>query len=224
MISQGNQTKTCYIVNFLNSRKSYFKDFSASLKTITELIKPYFVKLQSMVVIKIIHFVFFYQYSVSYFYSVYCISLYVTLFFTISFIYMSFFSFSSSTPFSCSFFFFFFYILLNFNFLLFDNSQLGLLRIISFKFHVHSFIVILIVIIIISIIFILFAIFINYCFYFLVYSFCKQLRYDLQPVDMLVTVSSTAPKLNQIAFLTMNPIVFATTNKVQVNFPEPLMP
>ena len=221
MISQGNQTKTCYIVNFLNSRKSYFKDFSASLKTITELIKPYFVKLQSMVVIKIIHFVFFYQYSVSYFYSVYFISLYVTLSFTISFIYMSFFSFSSSTPFSCLFFYF----LLNFNFLLLDNSQLSLLRIISFKFHVHSFIVILIVIIIISIIFILFAIFINYCFYFLVYSFCKQLRYDLQPAEMLLTISSTAPKLNPIAFpLLMNPIVCATTNSRQVKFPEPLMP
>ena len=34
MISYGNQIKTCYIVNYLHSRKPYFKDFSASMKMI----------------------------------------------------------------------------------------------------------------------------------------------------------------------------------------------
>ena len=47
------------IVNFLHSRKPYFKDFSENMKIITELTEPYFVKLQFMVVIKIIHFVLF---------------------------------------------------------------------------------------------------------------------------------------------------------------------
>ena len=37
--------ETCYIVNFLHSRKLYFKDFSASMKVITEMIELYFVKL-----------------------------------------------------------------------------------------------------------------------------------------------------------------------------------
>ena len=105
----GKSNKDLLYCEFSQFTKIIFQRFFSKLKTITELIKPYFVKLQSMGVIKIIHFVFFYQYSVSYFYSVYCISLYVTLFFTISFIYMSFFSFSSSRPFSCSFFFFFFF-------------------------------------------------------------------------------------------------------------------
>ena len=47
------------IVNFLHSRKPYFKDFSENMKIITELTEPYFVKLQFMVVIKIIHLVLF---------------------------------------------------------------------------------------------------------------------------------------------------------------------
>ena len=38
LMSKGNQIKTCYIVNL---RKPYFKDFSASMKIITELIKLY---------------------------------------------------------------------------------------------------------------------------------------------------------------------------------------
>ena len=45
----------------------------------------YLVKLQFMVVIKIVHFVFFYQYSISFICSVYCISLSIAIFF---FIYM----------------------------------------------------------------------------------------------------------------------------------------
>ena len=74
-------------------------------------------------------------------------------------------------------------------------------------FHVHSFIIILIVINIINIIFILFAIFISYCFYFLVYSFCKQLGYYVLPAETLLTILSTAPKLNRIALLTLNPLL-----------------
>ena len=39
----------------------HFKDFSASMAIITELIELYFVKLQVIVIVKIVHFVFFYQ-------------------------------------------------------------------------------------------------------------------------------------------------------------------
>ena len=52
----------------------------ASMKMITELIVFYFLKLQFMAVIKMIHFVFFYQYSISFIYSVYCISLSITIY------------------------------------------------------------------------------------------------------------------------------------------------
>ena len=112
-VDQWNQIKVYYIVNFLHSRKPYFNDFSASMKIITELIELYFVKLQFMVVIKIIHFVFFCQYSISFICTVYCISLSVTISLFI-FIYVSFFFFFLNT-----FFFFLFSFLLNFNFLLF---------------------------------------------------------------------------------------------------------
>ena len=76
-----------------------------------------------------------------------------------------------------------------------------------------------------------------YYFYFIHYfyqllflfsciQFCKQLGYCLQPPEMLLTISSAAPKLNRIAFLTMNPTLLLmrhilnnaceTTNKGQV--------
>ena len=70
-------------MNYLHSRKPYFKNFSASLKMITELIELYLVKLQFMVVIKIVNFVFFYQYSTSFICSVYCISLSIAISFFI---------------------------------------------------------------------------------------------------------------------------------------------
>ena len=54
-----SQIKTHYIVNLLHLRKPYFKYLSASMKIVAEMIEPYFVKLQFMVVIKnIIHIVF----------------------------------------------------------------------------------------------------------------------------------------------------------------------
>ena len=71
---------TCYIVNFLHSRKPYSNVFSACMKIITEIIKLYFVKLKFIVIIKIIHFVLFYPYSIPLLYSLYCISLSVSLF------------------------------------------------------------------------------------------------------------------------------------------------
>ena len=55
------------------------KYFSASMKMITELIELYFVKLQFIVVIKIIHIVLFYQYLISFIYTVYCITLSVSI-------------------------------------------------------------------------------------------------------------------------------------------------
>ena len=64
-------------------KKLYFKDFSASMEMITELIELYFVKLQFMVVIKVVNFIFFYQYSMSFIYSVYCISLSIAISFFI---------------------------------------------------------------------------------------------------------------------------------------------
>ena len=78
-------------------KKPYFKDFSASMEMITELIELYFVKLQFMVVIKVVNFIFFYQYSMSFIYSVYCISLSIAIsFFIYIYIYI------------CIFFLFFF--------------------------------------------------------------------------------------------------------------------
>ena len=68
---------------FSASKKPYFKDFSASMEMITELIELYFVKLQFMVVIKVVNFIFFYQYSMSFIYSVYCISLSIAISFFI---------------------------------------------------------------------------------------------------------------------------------------------
>ena len=80
-------------------KKPYFKDFSASMEMITELIELYFVKLQFMVVIKVVNFIFFYQYSMSFIYSVYCISLSIAIsFFIYIYIYI----------YICIFFLFFF--------------------------------------------------------------------------------------------------------------------
>ena len=141
-------------MNFLHSRKTYFKDFSSSMKIITEMTELYFVKLQFMVVIKIIHFVSFYQYSISLMYSVY----YISLSFIISlFIYCFF----------VNTFYQFFLVNFDIFYILFDSSQVGLLRSINFTcsctyYHYYHY----------YFCFILFIIFISY-FYFLVYSFCK---------------------------------------------------
>ena len=125
-------------MNFLHSGKPYFKDFSASMKMITEPFELYFVKLQFMVIIKIVHVVFFYQYSMSFIYSVYCTSLSITISFFI-YIYMSFFSFLSQHLFLffllCFFYlfiYFFIFCLISIFYCLFDNSKLSLFRSISF--------------------------------------------------------------------------------------------
>ena len=108
------------------------------MKMITELFELYFVKLQFMVIIKIVHVVFFYQYSMSFIYSVYCTSLSITISFFI-YIYMSFFSFLSQHLFLffllCFFYlfiYFFIFCLISTFYCLFDNSQLSLFRSISF--------------------------------------------------------------------------------------------
>ena len=58
-------------------RKPYLKVFSASMKIIIEIIKLYFVKLQFMVVTKIIHFMFFYHIQYLFLFHLYVISLYI---------------------------------------------------------------------------------------------------------------------------------------------------
>ena len=89
--------KDLFYCEFSASKKPYFKDFSASMEMVTELIELYFVKLQFMVVIKVVNFIFFYQYSMSFIYSVYCISLSIAIsFFIYIYIYI------------CIFFLFFF--------------------------------------------------------------------------------------------------------------------
>ena len=82
------KTKKCYTEDVFStsSPRRMFAGL-ASMKMITELIVFYFLKLQFMVVIKMINFVFFYQYSISFIYSVYCISLSITI---CSFIYIIF--------------------------------------------------------------------------------------------------------------------------------------
>ena len=166
----------------MHSRKSYFKDFSASMKMITELIELYLVKLQFIVVIKIVHFVFFYQYSISFIYSVYCISLSITVSFLFMYIYIYifFFLFFLNTFFSfyLSIFFPFFAIFQYFIDCLiihcwaYQGAYLLYLSYISCIYIVLLFVIFTVIIIIIIIINnILFAILISYCFYFLVYSF-----------------------------------------------------
>ena len=91
--------KDLFYCEFSASKKPYFKDFSASMEMVTELIELYFVKLQFMVVIKVVNFIFFYQYSMSFIYSVYCISLSIAIsFFIYIYIYI----------YICIFFLFFF--------------------------------------------------------------------------------------------------------------------
>ena len=95
--------KDLFYCEFSASKKPYFKDFSASMEMVTELIELYFVKLQFMVVIKVVNFIFFYQYSMSFIYSVYCISLSIAISFFIYiyiYIYVYFFYSSFSTTFS----------------------------------------------------------------------------------------------------------------------------
>ena len=148
-----------------------------------EVIELYFVKLQFMVVIKIIHFVSFQQ-----------ISIFLSILYTISLhlpLYLLSFIFFFSTTFSS------FVFLLNFNIFYILFSLLGLLRSIYFTcfmyiayYYFHTYYHYYLY----YFYFILFIIFISYCFYFLAYSFCKQLEYYLQPAEMLLTVSSTAPK------------------------------
>ena len=77
-----NDTLRKYNKNLLYSglcafKKTMFQRFSASMKMITQLIRLYLLKLQLMVVNKIVHFLFFYQYSNVC--SVCCISLSITI-------------------------------------------------------------------------------------------------------------------------------------------------
>ena len=132
-------------MNFLHSRKLYFKVFSASMKIITEMIEFYFVKLQFMVVI-LKWFILYpftnIQYLLSTLHTLYLfidkedimtdLSLYL---FSTYFFYIS----SLSTPFSSLFLL----LLLKFNvfYILLDSSQLGLLS--SIFFTSFMFIVLL---------------------------------------------------------------------------------
>ena len=143
-------------MNFVHSRKPYFKDFSESMKIIIEMTGLYFVKLEFIVVIN-----FFDSVTIS------------------LFIYIHFFFFLNTTPFFHLLLLLL--LLLNFNFLLFVWYFVVSLikKHIFYVFHVHNFIIIFRVIIIITnIIFVLLIIFISYCF-FLVYSSCKWLGYYL---------------------------------------------
>ena len=187
------------------------------MKMITELFELYFVKLQFMVIIKIVHVVFFYQYSMSFIYSVYCTSLSITISFFI-YIYMSFFSFLSQHLFLffllCFFYlfiYFFIFCLISTFYCLFDNSQLSLFRSISFMSITRFMFIVLLLLssqlLLLSMVFLFYSLVYQLLFFLLVYSFCKQLGYYLQPAEMLLTISPTTPKLNQIAFLTMNPLL-----------------
>ena len=167
----------------MHSRKSYFKDFSASMKMITELIELYLVKLQFMVVIKIVHFVFFYQYSISFIYFILYLLIYYCIFYLCILCLYVFFLILSQHLFLVLFIYLVFSIFcyIPIFYWLFDNSLLGLSRSISFVsilhfMYIHSFIICYLhsyyyyhYFIIINNI--LFAILISYCFYFLVYSF-----------------------------------------------------
>ena len=126
-------------MNFLHSRKPYFKVFSASMKIIAEMIKLYFVKLQFMVVIKI--FILYSFTHIQYLFSIlYAVSLYLLLYVFLFHLYISFF---------CCYF-----------------ITRFIKEHIFYKFHVHSFIIIFIVIIVIIVIFIIFTLFIIHYFKF----------------------------------------------------------
>ena len=154
-------------MNFLHSRKLYFKVFSASMKIITEMIEFYFVKLQFMVVI-LKWFILYpftnIQYLLSTLHTLYLfidkedimtdLSLYL---FSTYFFYIS----SLSTPFSRLFLL----LLLNFNvfYILLDSSQLGLLR--SIFFTSFMFIVLLLPSELLSLLSLLFLFYFIHCFY-----------------------------------------------------------
>ena len=129
-----NDTLRKYNKNLLYSglcafKKTMFQRFSASMKMITQLIRLYLLKLQLMVVNKIVHFLFFYQYSnvcsvccislsitispfmfpfrciYTYIHMCACVYIYIYIYIHICLyvcmcMYMSFFSFSLATPFS----------------------------------------------------------------------------------------------------------------------------
>ena len=154
-------------MNFLHSRKLYFKVFSASMKIITEMIEFYFVKLQFMVVI--LNWFILYpftniQYLLSTLHTLYLfidkedimtdlsLCLFSTYFFYIS---------SLSTPFSRLFLL----LLLNFNvfYILLDSSQLGLLK--SIFFTSFMFIVLLLPSELLSLLSLLFLFYFIHCFY-----------------------------------------------------------
>ena len=154
-------------MNFLHSRKLYFKVFSASMKIITEMIEFYFVKLQFMVVI--LNWFILYpftniQYLLSTLHTLYLfidkedimtdlsLCLFSTYFFYIS---------SLSTPFSRLFLL----LLLNFNvfYILLDSSQLGLLR--GIFFTSFMFIVLLLPSELLSLLSLLFLFYFIHCFY-----------------------------------------------------------
>ena len=154
-------------MNFLHSRKLYFKVFSASMEIITEMIEFYFVKLQFMVVI-LKWFILYpftnIQYLLSTLHTLYLfidkedimtdlsLCLFSTYFFYIS---------SLSTPFSRLFLL----LLLNFNvfYILLDSSQLGLLR--SIFFTSFMFIVLLLPSELLSLLSLLFLFYFIHCFY-----------------------------------------------------------
>ena len=154
-------------MNFLHSRKLYFKVFSASMEIITEMIEFYFVKLQFMVVI-LKWFILYpftnIQYLLSTLHTLYLFidkedimtDLSLCLFWTY-FFYIS----SLSTPFSRLFLL----LLLNFNvfYILLDSSQLGLLR--SIFFTSFMFIVLLLPSELLSLLSLLFLFYFIHCFY-----------------------------------------------------------
>ena len=155
-------------MNFLHSRKLYFKVFSASMKIITEMIEFYFVKLQFMVVI-LKWFILYpftnIQYLLSTLHTLYLfidkedimtdLSLYL---FSTYFFYIS----SLSTPFSRLFLL----LLLNFNvfYILLDSSQLGLL-LSSIFFTSFMFIVLLLSSELLSLLSLLFLFYFIHYFY-----------------------------------------------------------
>ena len=154
-------------MNFLHSRKLYFKVFSASMKIITEMIEFYFIKLQFMVVI-LKWFILYpftnIQYLLSTLHTLYLfidkedimtdLSLYL---FSTYFFYIS----SLSTPFSSLFLL----LLLKFNvfYILLDSSQLGLLS--SIFFTSFMFIVLLLSSELLSLLSLLFLFYFIHYFY-----------------------------------------------------------
>ena len=131
-------------MNFLHSRKLYFKVFSASMKIITEMIEFYFVKLQFMVVI-LKWFILYPFTNIQYLLS------------TLHTLYLFIDKEDIMTDLSlCLFSTYFFYILL-------DSSQLGLLR--SIFFTSFMFIVLLLPSELLSLLSLLFLFYFIHCFY-----------------------------------------------------------